>query len=161
MAKFFCVRLMLVDQFDGDSEGARHVCVVGGLFVVAIQLIVDGADFECLRLQRDADGNLLPLAHGHYPHLTLRTVVLAMRNCRLGATHPITFSARRQAAACGAGAGGSWGPSGGLSGAGMVSMRITDSCMTLVDAKEYLAAVGASRSVHCVDSCRNIQTSKL
>jgi hypothetical protein len=64
VVKFVAIRPVLADQLDGDSERARHIFIVGGLFVVAIQLIVNGAGFEHLRLQRDADGNLLPFAHG-------------------------------------------------------------------------------------------------
>ena len=107
VVKFLCIRLVLADQFDGNSERARHIVIVVELCVVAIQLMVDWAALEHLRLQRDANGNLLPLSHDHYPHLTLRTEVLEMRPGRLGGAHPITLSAWRQAAACGAGLGGS------------------------------------------------------
>src|ERR1700694_5314877 len=92
--------------------------------------MVNGTVFEDLRFQRNADGNLLLLAHARHPHLTLRTVVFAMRTWRGGGAHPTTLSALRQAAACGAGSGGSWGASGGLSGLGGVgtfSLRINHS----------------------------------
>jgi len=72
-----------------------------------------------------------PMAH--YLHVTLRTVDLTMRLCRAGGVHPITLSARRHAAACGAGSGGSWGASGGVSeleGIGTFSWRINDSFLT-------------------------------
>jgi len=106
VVKFLCIRTVLPDQLDGNGERARHIFIVVGCFVVAIQLIVNGTGLEHLRLQRDADGNLLPLARGHCSHFTLRTVVLAMRTCRAVGAHPITLSARRQAAACGTGLGG-------------------------------------------------------
>ena len=69
--------------------------------------MVNGAGLEYLSLQRDADGNLLLPTHDDYPHLILRTVVLATRTWRTGGAHPTTLSALRQAAACGAGSGGS------------------------------------------------------
>jgi hypothetical protein len=144
---------VLPDEFNGNGECARHIFVIRRLFVVAVQLVVNGAGFEHLRLQRDADGNLLLLAHCRYPHLTLRTVVLAMRTCRGGGAHPTTLSALRQAAACGAGSGGSYGASGGLSGFGGVgtfSLRIAHSFLHGGRRKKYLlvvagVAVGALR----------------
>src|ERR1700730_2028130 len=108
--------------------------------------MVNGAVFEHLRLQRNTDGDLLLLAHAPHPHLTLRTVVFAMRTWRGGGAQPTTLSALRQAAACGAGSGGSWGANGGLSGLGGVgtfSLRITHSFRRVgVQEKEYLPAVG-------------------
>jgi hypothetical protein len=110
--KFLRIRLVLAHQLDGDREGARHILIVGFLHLIAVQLIVDGAGPEHLRLQRNADGNLFFLAHGCYPHLIarmdliLREVALESA-CRRGGAHPTTFSARRQASAWGAGCGGS------------------------------------------------------
>src|SRR5258708_433504 len=46
--------------------------------------------------------------------VVLTTVVRPIRYSLAG-VWPITFSARRQAAACGAGSGGSWGAKGGVS----------------------------------------------
>jgi len=63
------VRLVLAHQIDGDREGARHILIIGAwLLVAAVQLIVDGAGPEHLRLQRDGDGNLFSLAHIATPH---------------------------------------------------------------------------------------------
>jgi hypothetical protein len=112
VVEFLGVRLMLVHQFEGDRESARHVLIIGLLLVVAVQLIVDGTGLEYLRLQCNADGNFFFFAHGHQLHLadrrglTLRKVVLPATRRRDG-RHPTTLSARRQALACGAGCGGS------------------------------------------------------
>jgi hypothetical protein len=136
MLELLCKRLVLSDQFDRDRERARHILIVGERLIVAIDVIVHGTDLEDLGLQRDADGNFLFLAHHGFPQLTLRTVVLATRYCRPVGAHPMTFSARRHAAACGAGSGGSCGASGGdsgLEGVGTFSLRIVDSSITRVE----------------------------
>src|SRR3979409_2426647 len=105
--KLFCVRFILPHQLDGDRERASYIFIVGKLFIVAVEFIMNGTCLEHLRLQRDADGDFLFSAQGRYPHFTVRTVDLSMRLGRPGGVYPTTFSALRQAAACGAGSGGS------------------------------------------------------
>jgi hypothetical protein len=78
-------------------------------------------------------------------------VDLTIRLWRLDRAHPITFSARRHAAACGAGSGGSWGASGGVSGfegVGTVSLRIIHSFLTRIEVQEVSrSAIGISVGV--------------
>jgi hypothetical protein len=75
-------------------------------FIVAIKLMVDWTHLEHLCLERDTDGDRLffPL---HTLHARAGTMTFAVRCCLYGGAHSITLMARRQAAACGAGSGGS------------------------------------------------------
>jgi hypothetical protein len=71
--------------------------------ILASSVNVSSSQYN-LRLQCDADGQLLFLAHDCHAHVDLRTVtlvrfILPIRYCRDGGVHPITLSALRQAAA--------------------------------------------------------------
>ena len=109
VVKLHRIGLMLTHEFDGDRECARHIFILGEFIVVAVQVIVQGTGLEHLRLERDADGNLLLLAQFQDPVFTWNVVLVARprRLLRTGGTQPTTLSALRQATACGAGAGGS------------------------------------------------------
>jgi hypothetical protein len=123
---------VLVNEFHRDRERTRYVFIVRAAFVFAIKLMVHGTDFQYVRLQRDADGNLLSPAGNRGHHLNFRTTIRTF-SPRRGGWQPTTLSALRHAAACGAGSGGSYGASGGLSGiegVGTFSLRITDSSCT-------------------------------
>jgi len=97
--ELFRVRRMIADQLDRDRKCARHVLIVGKPLIVAVQLMVQRAGAKNLGLQRNADGNLLLLAHYRYLGVTFCIVILTMRTDRLGGVYPITFSALRHAAA--------------------------------------------------------------
>jgi hypothetical protein len=131
MVEFLRKRLVLVNEFHRDRERTRYILIVGANFVVAIKMMVHWTDFQRVRLQRDADGDLLSPARDRAHHLDFRTMARSFMSRRAG-RQPTTFSALRHAAACGAGSGGSYGASGGLSGfegVGTVSLRITDSSL--------------------------------
>src|SRR5450432_2353516 len=58
---------VLTHEFDGHRERACHIFILGESIIVEVQLIVQRASLEHLSLQRDADRNLLFLAHFQYP----------------------------------------------------------------------------------------------
>jgi hypothetical protein len=121
-------RRVLVDELDGHRERSRHAFIVRAGVIVAIELMMDRADFEYVSLQGDADGNLFP-AHDRAHHFDLWGTGRSFPMLRPG-MQPTTLSALRHAAACGAGSGGSYGASGGLSGlegVGTLSLRIAAS----------------------------------
>src|ERR1700722_16409503 len=87
-------------------------------------------------------------------------VVLTTRRFRPGGAQPITRSALFQAAACGAGSGGSWGACGGdsgLGGVGTFSLRIIDSFITRVEWTKSLPAAQELRSANFAGSCRTFR----
>jgi hypothetical protein len=123
---------VLVNEFHRDRERTRYILIVRAAFVVAIKLMMLGTNFQYVRLQRDADGDLLSPAPDRGHHLNFRTTAWSFTTRRPGG-QPTTLSALRHAAACGAGSGGSYGASGGLSGiegVGTFSLRMTDSSCT-------------------------------
>jgi hypothetical protein len=108
IVKFLDVRLVASNQFDGKRKrrGGVHL-------VVEVKLMMHGTALQDLSLQSNSDGDHLFLFHGAHSHrymrcrLAPRNLVFTRLTSLAKGPHPTTLKALRQAAACGAGSGGS------------------------------------------------------